>query len=345
VVRRVADLQKIYLDTEHFSANGLAPYAAMCGESWFLVPAEADPPLHGLLRAAVNPLFTPKRMALLEDRIRAYARESIAKFRARGRCELVSEFSFQFPIQIFLEMMGLPQERMAEFLKWEHEICQGVDPAKIAQATKEITGYLADVCEDRRKNPGEDLLTYGVQAEVEGRKLTSDELTGFCFNLFLGGLDTVSANIGSQFRHLAERPDHQAYLRANPDQIPTAIDELMRAYPSSTTSRRCTKAYRIGEVVMLPGDHVMLCTPLAGRDPEAFPNPNEIILDRKPRHLSFGYGPHLCIGMHLARREMRIAMEEFLALVPEFSLEPGAEIRSYAGWLVQPIEVPLVWQV
>jgi cytochrome P450 len=239
--------------------------------------------------------------------------------------------------------MGLPQERMSQFLEWEHAILRSTTVEPIAAATRQITDYLTEACEERRREPRNDLLTLGVQAEVDGRKLTADELTGFCFNLFIGGLDTVSTNMASHFRHLAERHDHQAHLRANPDRIPDALEELMRAYASVTTSRRCVVETKISGVTIMPGDMVLLPTPLAAHDPEVFLDPDVIDLDRKPRHLSFATGPHVCIGIHLARREMRIAIEEALSILPEFSIEPGAEITSFLGGIIGPRELPLVW--
>jgi cytochrome P450 len=183
-----------------------------------------------------------------------------------------------------------------------------------------------------------------VQAKIEdGRNLTDDELVGFCFNLFIGGLDTVSTNMGMQMRHLAETPEHQALLRANPELIPDAVNELMRAYAAVSMIRTCVKEAVVCGVTIRPGDKVLLPTYLAGRDPEAFDRPDEVILDRKPRHVSFGYGPHLCIGMHLARRELRIALEEFLGNIPDFWIEPGAEIESYLATIIQPVTLPLVW--
>jgi cytochrome P450 len=166
---------------------------------------------------------------------------------------------------------------------------------------------------------------------------------GFCFNLFIGGLDTVSTNMAWQFHHLAERHDHQATLRANPGMIPHAIDEMMRYYAAVATSRECIKETKLGDVTVKPGDKILLATFLGGHDPAAFKDPEQVILDRGPRHVSFGYGPHLCIGMHLARREMRIALEEFLSLIPEFSLAPDADIAYYLAAIIQPIQLPLVW--
>jgi cytochrome P450 len=146
-----------------------------------------------------------------------------------------------------------------------------------------------------------------------------------------------------QFRHLAEHPEHQATLRAHPEMIPDAIEEMMRAYAAVATSRECIKETSIRGVTIRAGDKVQMSTFLAARDPAMYPNPNEVILDRKPRHVSFGSGVHICVGMHLARREMRIAMEEFLGCIPPFSISPGKTITSYLAAMIQPLELPLVW--
>jgi cytochrome P450 len=344
VPRRAEDLQRIYHDNEHYTSRGFAPFADLVGDTWYFVPAELDPPKHSLMRAAINPLFTPKRMAALEDKIRGYAREAVATFRDRGSCEFMSEFAFEFPVKVFMEMMGLPQSGVKQFLAWEHGFIHEHDLEKVKDATRAVVAYLREQIEDRRVNPRDDFITFGVQAEVEGRKFDDNELVGFCVNLFLGGLDTVSSTMGMHFLHLAERPDHQAILRAKPEMTPDAIEEMMRAYATVATSRECIKEDKIGGVTVKPGDKVHMATFLASHDPAAYPNPDEVILDRKARHVSFGYGPHLCLGMHLARREMRIAMEEMLAALPEFSLEPGVELNYYLAATIQPVELPLVWK-
>ena len=345
VPRKMEHLERIYHDTEHYSSQGFVTFAELIGETWRFVPAELDPPIHPLMRAAINPLFTPKRMAALEDKIRTYAREHIASFRERGSCEFMSEFAFEFPIKIFLELMGLPQSELKQFLVWEHGLIHEHDIDKVREATRDIATRLREEIEDRRVNPREDFITFGLRAEVEGRKLTDDELIGFCFNLFLGGLDTVSSAMGLQFVHLAERPDHQAILRADPTLIPDAIEEMMRAYAPVATSRECIKETTIGDVTVRPGDKVHMATFLACHDPAVYPSPDEVILDRRARHDGFGYGPHLCVGMHLARREMRIAMEEMLASLPEFSLMPGTDVTYYLAATISPVEIPLVWKV
>lgn len=343
ILRRIADMRTIYLDNEHFSTKDFAPFAQLVGETWSSMPVETDPPMHGLYRSFVNPLFAPKAMAAMEDKIRLYARDYILSIKAKGHCEFLKDFAFEFPIKVFLEMMGLPLEKTAEFMAWEMDLLHNSDLNAIAAATRNVVTYLRGEIADRRVNPTDDIITYGVQGQVDGRPLTDDELVGFTFNLFIGGLDTVSTNMAWQFKHLATHPQDQAYLRANPKEIPKAIEELMRAYAAVTTYRTCTKPVTINGVAMMPGDKVAMATPLAGRDPEEFDDPDAVRLDRRPRHVSFGYGVHTCVGMQLANREMRIAMEEFLAEIPPFGLDPNIPERTLLGGMIQPESVPLIW--
>lgn len=344
VPRTQAELHQIYQDTEHFTVRGTSQFAQMIGQEWYSIPHEADPPLHLRYRMLLNPMFAPKHIAQLEEHIRHFARSRLLELRPRGECDFVSDFAFEFPIRVFLELMGMPQEDMATFLEWEHAILRSSTPEPVVEALRKITGYLAEQCADRRENPRGDLISLAVQSEIDGRKLTDDELTGFCFNLFVGGLDTVSTNMSNHFRHLAEHPGDQDYLRANPEAIPDAIDEMMRAYAAVTTMRLCKQDTRIGDVEMKQWDLVMMPTHLAANDPAAFPNPELVDFTRKPRHVSFGYGPHLCIGMHLARREMRIAMEEALAILPRFAIAPGAQIESFCSGIIGPGSLPLIWE-
>lgn len=343
IVRRVKDLQTIYYDTESFSNKDFAPFALLVGESWSSLPAETDPPMHGLYRKWVNPLFSPKEMNKLDGKIRDYARDYCTAIKARGACEFMGEFAFEFPIKVFLELMGLPQEMTAEFLEWEMGLLHTNDLAVIAASTRKVVDYLRGEIADRKANPRDDLISYGVTMPIDGRPLTDDELVGFTFNLFIGGMDTVSTNMAWQFRHLATHPEDQATLRANPAMIPDAIEEMMRAYPAVTTFRTCSREVTIGGVTFQPGDKIAMPTSLAGRDPEEYPDADKVILGRKSRYLSFGYGPHLCVGMHLARREMRIALEEFLATIPPFRIQDGCTVKTHTGGILQPETLPLAW--
>jgi cytochrome P450 len=256
----------------------------------------------------------------------------------------MSEFAFPFPVSVFLDLVDLPQERMENFLEWEFMLLHAPDPATLAKGARLVVDYLRGIIEERRLHPQDDFISFAVQAKMQGRKLTEDELIGFCFNLFIGGLDTVSTNMGLHFRHLAENQEHQKRLREDPAFIPTAMEELLRAFAAVTTFRTCIKETRVSGVTIKPGDKIAMCTAVACRDPEFYERPNEILLDRAPAHLTFASGPHRCIGSHLARRELLIALQEFLAAIPEFRIEPGAKIKTHLGGMVQPKALPLVWK-
>ncbi|MDB5985952.1 MAG: cytochrome [Nevskia sp.] len=345
IFRHVKDQQAIYMDTENFSSKDFAPFAKLLGENWSQIPAETDPPMHGFYRQIMNPLFAPKRMAELEDHVRQFARDAIAKFKDRGECDFMAELAFQFPIQVFLELMGLPVVDLQKFMAWEMKLTHPRSIEEMAEGTLLVKNFLIEAIEERKKKPAGDFISTIIASEVQGRKLTDDEMVGFCFNLFIGGLDTVSTHMGLQFRHLAEHPQHQKQLRENPSQIPMALEEFMRAYAAVTTYRTCIKPVKVGGVQIMPGDKVAMVTSLAGRDPDFFPNPGEVRLDRNPRHTTFATGPHRCVGAPLARRELVFAMEEFLAAIPEFHIKPGAQITTSIGPIIQPTSLPLVWKV
>ncbi|MDB6061343.1 MAG: cytochrome [Verrucomicrobiaceae bacterium] len=343
IPRRLDDIQALYLDTEHFSTKGLSPFPILMGESWDLVPIETDPPQHTMYRTLLNPLFTPRKMQVLEDKVRFSARQFIDMFKDRGECEFMNEFAFRFPIVVFLDLMGLPYERLEQFMEWEFGLLHSMDIEGITRATQHVCAYLREMIETRRKKPVDDLISFGVTAKVDGRGLTDDELMGFCFNLFIGGLDTVSTNLSWQMRHLAEYSADQKRLRENPELIQPALEELYRRYAAVTTTRICTKQTQIRGVTIMPGDRVAMPTTLANTDPAAWENPFEVDFDRAPRHLTFGYGIHRCIGAALARRESAIALEELLAALPEFRVQEGAEIVTELGPILQLKNLPLVW--
>lgn len=346
VVRRMEDLKRIYLDTEHFTSHGLAPFSMLVGETWSMVPLEIDPPLHGHYRAMMNALFLPKAVRKLEGKIRDYAVNYIGKFKDKGECEFMQEFAFEYPIVVILEVLGLPQEMVGQFLQWENGLLHEAEFEKIAVAARAVADYLRSVIAERRINPGDDIISYATTARVDGRLMSDDELLGLAYTLFAGGLDTVSTTLGNMFRCLADNPDLQQRLRDDPSLIPDAIEELLRLHSPSTTSRTCTKAVTIRGVAIMPGDRVMMSTSLGSMDPMEFDRPNEIVVGRRPKenHLAFGYGVHRCIGVHLARAELRIAFEEFLKTIPPFRIRPGAKIKTYLSNVIQIDNLPLIWK-
>lgn len=343
IFRRLKDHQAIFNDTRRFSNKAFSALSQIIGESWDLVPAELDPPEHTQMRRFLNREFSPPAMAKLEDKARTAARRCIEDFSNKGECELMVDYAFPFPVSVVLDMLNLPQERMDEFLEWEHMIMNMGDLDGVQRAIRSVTDYLRGLIEERKKNPGTDLVSQAIAAEIDGQKLSDDRLIGYFFNLYIGGLDTVSASIGNHIRHLAMHSDQQQYLRDCPDRISDAANELMRLYAPATIYRTCVEKTEMGGVTIMPGDKVAMITSLPCRDEKAYPNPHAYQLDRGSHHVAFGTGPHACLGIHLAKRELRIALEEFLKAVPPFRIKPGAHISNLVGGIIQPTTLPLVW--
>jgi cytochrome P450 len=344
VVRRVEDLRKIYADTENYHKSGNTGFAQMIGEDWDIIPTELDPPVHTAYRQALNPLYAPSQMMKLDVKVRDRARELIATFKDKGECEFVQDFAVLFPITIFLEMIDLPVERLAQFLEWENQLIRGTDQDVRIASVRAVKELLMETIAQRRKNPGDDLISKTMGLEINGRKWNDQEVFGHCFNLYLGGLDTVTANLSLQFRHLAENPRDQQRMRENtPSQNVVAVEELLRAYAAVSTNRIVTKDHQLDGQTLLAGDVVIMSTPIAGRDPEAYEKPQEIRLDRKAAHVTLGHSIHRCLGQHLARRELQTAIEEFVKAVPMFSVQDGFRIPWFTGNVIQVNALPLRW--
>jgi cytochrome P450 len=248
-----------------------------------------------------------------------------------------------YPVSIFLDLLGLPQAEMPQLLEWETQLLHSPDNAVRIGAVRAIKSYLQAAIDARRKNPREDLISQALTLEVYGRKWTADEVFGHCFNLYVGGLDTVSSNMGLHFHHLATHPEDQAWIRANPSKLGAALEELLRAYAAVTTWRICAKEFSIGGITMKPGDYVAMPTPLAARDPDEYDRPEQVLFDRQPTHLTFAFGPHRCLGVHLARRELQIGMQEVLEALPSFRLQEGAKVGFYVGNVIHVDSLPLAW--
>lgn len=343
VIRRADDLKAVYENTEDFIKKGNSQFAAMIGEDWDVIPTELDPPVHDAFRKALNPVFSPKKMAELQDKVRNRAKFYIDQFKNNGSVDFMKDFAVPYPVSIVLDMLDLPQDRMPEFLEWEFSLLHTNSMEERAAATLAVKNMLLEEIEKREKNPGDDLISTAMTLEVNGRKWNRQEVFGFFFNLFLGGLDTVSANLSLHFHHLATHLDHQRTLREHPEKIENAVQEFLRGYAAVTTMRICKNEFQLHGVTIKPGDRVAMSTPLGSNDPAVYENPSEIDLDRRPNHLTFGWGIHRCLGNHLARREINVAIEEMLKAIPEFTIKPGFEVPFYLSNIIHIPELPLVW--
>lgn len=331
------DIRAVLQNTEAFSSKVVRSNSDLA-----LIPLEMDPPEHGSFRNLMNPLFSPARVKVLDEKIRARARALAQRCVEQGRCEFVNDFARPLPVGIFIDLMGLPQTEMGRFLAWENLIIRDMESR--AMAMQEVAAYLQGLIAERRAAPTDDLISFAVKGQVDGRPLTDAEVMGVCVLLFMAGLDTVTSAFSFQLRHLAENPEDQQRLRDLPALIPSAVEEMFRAYAVVNTTRYATRDVELAGVMIKKGDNVTCSTILACRDPREFENADKVIFERTPNaHNAFSYGPHRCIGSHLARRELVAGIEEWLKLVPAFRLEPGAQLNANGGGVFSLESLPLIW--
>jgi len=328
-----------------FSSREGTPFAAMLGENWKLIPLEIDPPDHGKYRLLLNQFFNNKAVAALEPDMRETAKSLIDKVKGQGYCDFNADFASQFPTLIFLRMMGWPEEHVSKFVNWVNTLIKSQDMQVVHRVLVEIVTYLRSVIEDRRKTPANDLTSYVLSCEVDGRQLNDDEIMGICFLIFIGGLDTVTSSLNFHYYHLAKNPEIQAKLREDPSLIPNAVEELLRAYAVTNMRRVVTQDIEIGGVQMKAGDYVLISLELANLDVEAFECPLTVDITRADarKHITFSTGPHLCIGALLARRELCIALESWLSSVPEFCVQNEENIIVRCGGVFGLENLRIAW--
>ncbi|GAN00325.1 putative cytochrome P450 hydroxylase [alpha proteobacterium U9-1i] len=342
VVTRAEDQRRILGDPATFSSRR-GHFEKSMGEEFVIVPLESDPPAHTFYRTLLNPLLSPKRVEAMEAGARERAVRLIEAFKAKGSCEVMNDFAYPFAVGVFLQFLGIDESRRPEFLGWADELLHGTNEQRQA-AMKIVAGFIRDLVEQRKGEPTDDFISFLLKASVEGRALTDPEMVGMGVLMFVGGLDTVAMAIGFDLYHLAREQKDQARLRADHDIIRPAVEELFRAYATITPLRRVTQDTVFDGVPMKKGDVVSCPTMIANRDPSEFPEPDRIDFDRENnRHTTFAYGPHRCIGSHLARRELIIGLEEFLNRIPTFRLKPGEAPITYGGYVFGVENLVLDW--
>ncbi len=339
-----AVIREILRDAERFSSKGIAGFSMLLGQDWPLIPLEIDPPVQTEFRRVMAPILAPVRVKQMEEDIRALAVTLIDKVKDAGECDFVKAFGTPLPVVIFMRLMGMPLDRLDTFLDWENRLLHSLDPAERVAAAQSIYQFLTELIAERRAEPKDDLVSLAVTMEVEGRKLTNDEIMGMCYLFFVGGLDTVAATLGYIFRYLATHPEDRKRLAEDNALIPDAIEELMRRHSVVTTRRLVTRDMEFRGVQLKAGEYIECDLSLASTDPEAFANPLEVDITRRPNpHLAFGGGPHRCFGSNLARAEMRIGIEEWLERIPDFEIKPDAELHSHVG--VKGLDcLPVTWK-
>lgn len=343
VVVKAEDQRHVLQDGVTYSSNR-NQFASALGEEWPLIPLEIDPPEHGVWRSLLNPMLSPRRVMNLEPIVRQRAIDLIEAIKAKdSSCDVMSDFCLPFAVSIFLQFLGISSDRLEEFVAWATDLLHG-RPEQRTAAARTIVEFLDEMRDLRRREPTDDFMTIVTQAEVNGRALTDMEVRGMAVLLFVAGLDTVAAAIGFDLYYLAQNIDEQNLLRAEPSRILLASEELLRAFPTITPIRRATCDVELRGVNIRKGDLVACPSMTANRDPAEFPDPDRVILDREDnRHVAFAYGPHRCLGSHLARREIVIGLEEWLARIPEFRIKPATKPVTHGGFVFGVDHLVLDW--
>ena len=316
-----------------------------------MIPQQIDPPRQTRFRKILDPQFSRKRMLALEPELRRHARELIEAFAGRGRCEFMRAFAVPFPGIAFLRLMGLPIEDLDLLLGWKDGIIRPpgpreAAPAARASAGKQIYAYFERALDRRAaREPGDDVLAHLLRAEIDGRPLTREEMLDICFVFLLGGLDTVTATLGCSVLYLAENPEQRRRLVEAPERIPGAVEELLRwETPVMGVTRLVKQDVRLSGVEIAAGQIAFLLLGAADTDAAEFAEAMRVDFARERNpHLAFGGGPHRCLGSHLARVELRVALEEIHRRIPDYALEPGHTPRMTFG--IREVQgLPLVFE-
>jgi cytochrome P450 len=324
-----------------------------------LIPLNVDPPQHSNYRRILDPLFAPKRMDEQEADISARANHFIDSFVERGECNFTDEFAELFPSAVFLGLMGLSWSELGTLLRLRDGILrpQKLDPdamldpdtrLRVQRATgEEIYEYFGAQLDERGVRPTDDILTHFITAEIDGERLTREEILDICFLFLIAGLDTVSDSLTCFYAFLAQHPEHRRRIVDDPGLIPNAVEELLRweSPVPSGVPRIATCDTRLPDGTDVPaGTAVMVSYGAANVDPGEFPDGFDVRFDRDAnRHIAFGGGVHRCLGSHLARRELRITLREWHRRIPEYRIKPGHEALEYEPGLRHVRNLVLAW--
>jgi cytochrome P450 len=296
-----------------------------------------DPPRQQKLRRLVSKAFTPRRVAELEPTVRALTRKYLEPVISRGACDFVQDFAAKLPMDVISTMMGVAEGDQDMLREWADTLLHREEGrSEIPQAGLEASGklarYFAEDLVRRRRQPGDDLISALLDAEVDGERLTDAEIVGFCFLLVIAGNETTTKMLGNAMVLLQRHPDQRAWLVANPGGLAGAVEEVVR-YDNSTQmlARVLTRDVSLHGTTMQAGRKLLLLIGSANRDERAIERPDEFDVRREPSHLAFGHGLHVCLGASLARLEGRVALEEVLPRMPDYAVDPAGLVRVHSA--------------
>jgi cytochrome P450 len=309
-----------------------------------MIPLSVDPPDHKKYRKILDPLFAPRAMARLEEPVAKLANQLMDAFSGQDEIDFAHSFSIPLPSQIFITLLGLPLDELPRFLAMKDGIIRpehvvgcpiGHPDAKAyqKQTADSVYEYFDALLDERTRDPRDDLVTGFLSTEIEGERLTREEILDISFLFLIAGLDTVTASLDCIFSFLARHPVHRKQIVEDPSMIPAAVEELLRwETPVVGVPRISTREAELGGCPVPAGQVVTLLLGSANTDDEEFGDASQVRFDRNPnRHLAFGGGIHRCLGSHLARQELRVALREWHKRYPDYMVKPGEELEFTAG--------------
>ena len=307
-------------------------------------PISSDPPFHHGARRVLLPAFTPKSISPLEAYTREYCTSLLDAVEGRPVVDAAIDYGQHIPVRLIAKMLGFPLEDADQFRTFVYDALERVDRpfAERAESMGSLIEYISQQIDEHVAEPRDDLTTHLLNAQIDGEQLSQRHVFGSIALLLLAGIDTTWSAIGASIWHLARNPQDRQRLVEDPSTIPTAIEELLRAYAPVTMARLVKQDMDFHGCPMQKDDWVLLSFPAANRDPEAFDQADEVLLEREVnRHAAFGLGIHRCVGSNLARMELRVALEVWLGRYPDFSLEDDTQVRWSGGQVRGPRVLPI----
>jgi cytochrome P450 len=344
-----ATVKDVYSDPTRFSSEVIfLPKEA--GEKYQLVPTRMDPPEHTPYRKTLDKGLNLAQIRKVENKVREVAADLIDKFVSHGECDFSADYAAVFPVHVFMALADLPLEDIPVLSEFARQMTrpEGNTPEEMAADLEAgndgFYAYVDPIIRARIGGTGDDLITLMVNTQINGKPIDHDKAQGLISLLLLGGLDTVVNFLSFFMIHLARHPEIVAELRSDPLKLMRGAEEMFRRFPVVSEARMVAKDMEYDGVSLKRGDMILLPTALHGLDETINPEPWKLDLDRRGiAHSTFGGGPHRCAGMHLARMEVIVTLEEWLKRIPEFSLKPGASPTYHSGIVAAVENVPLVW--
>jgi hypothetical protein len=345
---RYDDVAAVAYDTERFTSRSVVvsefrPPIQLAPEG-IAPPISSDPPFHQAARRMLLPIFAPQAIDKLEPSTRAYCEELVDALRGRATVDAAEDYAQHIPVRVIANMLGLPEADADVFRGFVNHVLEGValPMEQRAEGMIALFGYLQGHIEEHIANPRDDIITLLLESELDGEQLTPFHVARTIGLLLIAGIDTTWSAIGASLWHLAKTPADRERLVADRGLLPTAMEELLRAYAPVTMARLVKEDMDWNGCPMKANEWVLLPFPSANRDPDAFERADEVIIDREVnRHAAFGLGVHRCAGSHLARMELRVALETWLDAFPVFSLADPEAVRWSGGQVRGPRTLPV----